>query len=191
MIACLKVAESWSYGIVFSCNCKTDSERTILRRCYISHEDYARRTVKDDIRADRSVREEADFVFELVRRLFWPTWRAGIVASVCQRTVIKPAPQNGWGHRAGVQDRASDVTTLSRVDQVGWREAPRSMPADCGQRPCPSRINRLRGWVWHAQERQRHGGRRSPVEWQPREDRQLCGGRSSQLLCARLSSVVG
>jgi hypothetical protein len=45
--------------------------------------------------------------------------------------------------------------------------------------------------VGHGEERPPDGGRGSPVERQPREDRQLRGRRASQLRSARFSSAVG
>ena len=94
-------------------------EKTILRVYLQVTEDLTRRTVKDDLKADRSVRQEVGFVSRVVCRLFWATRCAGLVASLCQRTIVEFAPQNGRGYCIEVQEGASYVTTILRNDQVG------------------------------------------------------------------------
>jgi hypothetical protein len=93
--------------------------KTILRAGLEVMEDLARRTVKDDIRADCRSRQEVGFVSRVVRGLFSATAGAGVVASLCQRPVIQFASQKRGSHGVAISDRATDVTTLSRIDQVG------------------------------------------------------------------------
>jgi hypothetical protein len=74
---------------------------------------------QDDAQADCGVGKEADDVSHVVQRLFWATRSTGVVASLCQRTTIEFVSQDGRGNRLEMEDRATDITTLSRIDQVG------------------------------------------------------------------------
>ena len=85
----------------------------------------------------------------------------------------------------------SNAPAVPGIDQVGRRKTTRSVPANRRPGACSSGSHRLRGRIGHGQERQGNGRRRSTMEWQSREDRQLCRGSSSQLLCARLSNTAG
>jgi len=74
---------------------------------------------QDEAQADCSFGKEADSVSRVVQRLFWATRGKAVVVGLCQRTAVESGSQNGRGNRLEIQGRASDITTLSGIDQVG------------------------------------------------------------------------
>jgi hypothetical protein len=112
---------------------------------------------QDDAQTDCFAGWEAGCISGLVRRLLWSAGASGVTAGVCERAVVRPKAENGRRHCPSIPQGSTNLTTFSRIDQVGRVQAPRPLPTDRGRRACPSGGDWDDRRVGCGQERQRDG----------------------------------